>query len=210
MSESLLRCFDFTDKTACVTGAASGIGRATATLLAYMGAVVHAVDRDQKGLDALVAENPKEIKPIAYDQSKRESVEHLVATDGPVDILANNAGVLHYELLLDLKWDDLEHVVSIAFVGAIGLTRLVGAAMVARRKGAIREGQHLTTREDRRARIGPSRHTGQLRRSRADADGDLSASAERSGELRRGDQAHSAWPLRPARGYRAHRVPGER
>jgi len=145
MSESLLRCFDFTGKTACVTGAASGIGRATATLLAYMGAVVHAADRDQKGLDALVAEHPKEIKPIVYDQSKRESVEHLVATDGPVDILANNAGVLHYEPLLDLKWDDLEHVVSIDLVGAIGLTRLVGAAMVARRKGAIvHTGSQLT------------------------------------------------------------------
>ena len=33
MSDTLLRCFDLADKTACVTGAASGIGRATATLL---------------------------------------------------------------------------------------------------------------------------------------------------------------------------------
>lgn len=145
MSESLLACFDFTGKTACVTGAASGIGRATTMLLADLGAVVHAADRDQTGLDTLAAVRPNAIKPVVYDQSKRESVEHLASVIGPVDILANNAGVLLYEPLLDLKWDDLEHVVSIDLVGAIGLTRLVGAAMVARRKGAIvHTGSQLT------------------------------------------------------------------
>ena len=145
MSKSLLRCFDFAGKTACVTGAASGIGRATAMLLADMGAVVHAADRDKKGLEALAAERPTTIKPVVYDQSERGSVEHLASVIGPVDILANNAGVLLYEPLIDLKWDDLERVVSIDLVGAIGLTRLVGAAMIERRKGAIvHTGSQLT------------------------------------------------------------------
>jgi len=145
MSESLLRCFDFTGKTACVTGAASGIGRATAGLLADMGAVVYAADRDQKGLDTLVAERPNAIKPTIYDQAKRESVEHLASAVGAVDILVNNAGILLYEPLIDLKWDDLERVVATDLIGAIGLTRLVGAGMVARRKGAvIHTGSQLT------------------------------------------------------------------
>jgi NAD(P)-dependent dehydrogenase (short-subunit alcohol dehydrogenase family) len=145
MSEPLLSCFDFTGKTVCVTGAASGIGRATAALIADMGAIVHAADRDQEGLDTLAAGQPDRIKPIVYDQSKRESVEQLAAAIGPVDILANNAGVLLYEPLLDLKWDDLERVVAIDLVGAIGLTRLVGASMIARRKGAIvHTGSQLT------------------------------------------------------------------
>src|SRR5438105_307101 len=99
MSEALLQCFDFTGKTACVTGAASGIGRGTATLLADLGATVYAADRDQKGLDSLAAEHPNGIKVVLYDQSKRESVEHLASVIGPVDILANNAGVLLYEPL---------------------------------------------------------------------------------------------------------------
>jgi NAD(P)-dependent dehydrogenase (short-subunit alcohol dehydrogenase family) len=145
MSESLLHCFDFSGKTACVTGAASGIGRATATLFADMGATVYAADRDQKGLDALATERPERIKTVVYDQSKRESVEHLASVIGPVDILANNAGVLLYEPLVDLKWDDLEYVVSIDLVGAIGLTRLVGAAMIERKRGAIiHTGSQLT------------------------------------------------------------------
>jgi len=137
MTDSLLRCFDFSGKTACVTGAASGIGRAAATLLADLGAVVHAADRDEKGLDTLAATRPGTFKPIIYDQADRGSVEHLASTIGPVDVLINNAGILLYEPLIDLKWDDLERVVATDLVGAIGLTRLAGAAMVARRKGTI-------------------------------------------------------------------------
>ena len=137
MTDSLLRCFDFSGKTACVTGAASGIGRAAATLLADLGAVVHAADRDEKGLDTLAATRPGTFKPIIYDQADRGSVEHLASTIGPVDVLINNAGILLYEPLIDLKCDDLERVVATELVGAIGLTRLAGAAMVARRKGTI-------------------------------------------------------------------------
>ncbi len=145
MNDLLLRCFDLAGKTACVTGAASGIGRATAVLLADLGAVVHAADRDEKGLDTLAATRPGAFWPVTYDQANRELVEHLASTVGAVDILVNNAGILLYEPLIDLKWDDLERVVATDLVGAIGLTRLVGAAMVARRKGVIvHTGSQLT------------------------------------------------------------------
>jgi NAD(P)-dependent dehydrogenase (short-subunit alcohol dehydrogenase family) len=137
MSAGFAQHFDFSGKTACVTGAASGIGRATARLLADMGAVVHAADRDEKGLDSLASERPGTFKPIAYDQADRHSVERLASAIGAVDILVNNAGILLYEPLIELKWDDLERVVSTDLIGAIGLTRLVGAAMIARRQGAI-------------------------------------------------------------------------
>jgi NAD(P)-dependent dehydrogenase (short-subunit alcohol dehydrogenase family) len=56
---------------------------------------------------------------------------------GPIDILANNAGVLLYEPLLDLQWSDLDRVVATNLVGAIGLTKLVGAQMVRDGRGAI-------------------------------------------------------------------------
>jgi NAD(P)-dependent dehydrogenase (short-subunit alcohol dehydrogenase family) len=145
MTAAFARHFDLAGKTACVTGAASGIGRATAGLLADLGAVVHAADRDRAGLDSLAAERPDAIRPVVYDQSDRSSVENLAAAVGPVDILANNAGVLLYEPLADLKWDDLERVVAIDLVGAIGLTRLVGAAMIVRRNGVIvHTGSQLT------------------------------------------------------------------
>ena len=136
MQSSFLRHFDFAGKTACVTGAASGIGRATAMLLASLGAVVHAADRDAAGLESLAAEDPA-FRPIVFDQANRESVESLARAVGPVDILVNNAGILLYQPLIDLAWEDLERVIATDLVGAIGLTRLIGAGMVARRTGVI-------------------------------------------------------------------------
>ena len=73
------------------------------------------------------------------------SIEKLASAVGEIDVLINNAGVLVYEPLLDLKWEDLERVVSINLSGAIALTRLVGAGMVARRRGVIvHTGSQLT------------------------------------------------------------------
>jgi NAD(P)-dependent dehydrogenase (short-subunit alcohol dehydrogenase family) len=129
--------FDFSGKVACVTGAASGIGRATASLLADLGAVVYAADRDADALEAFARERPNALRAVPFDQAQIGSVEQLAAAVGEVDVLINNAGVLVYEPLLDLKWDDLERVVSINLSGAIALTRLVGAGMVMRGRGAI-------------------------------------------------------------------------
>lgn len=129
--------FDFSGKVACVTGAASGIGRATASLLADLGAVVYAADRNAEALEAFARERPEAVRPVPFDQAQIGSVERLAATVGEVDVLINNAGVLVYEPLLDLKWEDLERVVSINLSGAIALTRLVGAGMVSRKRGVI-------------------------------------------------------------------------
>ena len=74
---------------------------------------------------------------MLYDQGSLGSVEALVDAMGPIDILANNAGVLLYEPLLDLQWSDLDRVVATNLVGAIGLTKLVGAQMVRDGRGAI-------------------------------------------------------------------------
>ncbi len=129
--------FDFSGKVACVTGAAGGIGRATAALFADLGATVFVADRDEVALAAFAAERPAALRPVVFDQRELVSIERLAAAVGDIDILINNAGVLVYEPLLDLKWEDLDRVVSINLSGAIALTRLVGERMVARRRGAI-------------------------------------------------------------------------
>ena len=137
MNASFFAQFDFTGRVACVTGAASGIGRATATLLADLGATVHAADRDAAALVAFTAQRTASLRPLVFDQADRASIERLAAAIGDVDILINNAGVLLYEPLRALKWEDLERVVSINLSGAIALTRLVGERMVARQRGVI-------------------------------------------------------------------------
>ncbi|ANN78057.1 SDR family NAD(P)-dependent oxidoreductase [Bordetella flabilis] len=142
---SFLKNFDFSGKRVCVTGAASGIGRAAALLFADLGATVHVADRDAAGLSAVVAERPRDLHAVQYDQADIASVEALAATVGNVDVLVNNAGVLIYEPLAELTWHDLHRLVSINLEGAIALTRLVGTRMIATGSGVVlHTGSQLT------------------------------------------------------------------
>ncbi len=78
-------------KTAIVTGAASGIGRATAALFAARGAAVLAVDRDEKGLSEL-----RDVSVLAVDLTTAGAAErvfaHCAEVVGVPDVLANIAG----------------------------------------------------------------------------------------------------------------------
>lgn len=145
MNEAFARQFDFTGRSVCVTGAASGIGRATAELFVELGATVHAADRDAAALEGLATAHPGTIRPVVFDQADLASIERLAAAIGEVDILVNNAGVLVYEPLLALKWADLDRVLDVDLRGAIALTRLVGERMVVRKQGVIlHTGSQLT------------------------------------------------------------------
>jgi len=80
-----------TDRTALVTGAASGIGAAMVARLAADGATVLAVDRDEAGVKALAAELSR-VTAVVCDLSDLDAVDALPAE---VDVLVNNAGVQH-------------------------------------------------------------------------------------------------------------------
>jgi 3-hydroxybutyrate dehydrogenase len=95
------------DKRALVTGAASGIGLATARALAEAGAEVVMSDI-QEGLLRDVAATVPRARALAADLSVRESVHALAEAAGPVDILVNNAGLQHVrpvEEFEESKWD---------------------------------------------------------------------------------------------------------
>ncbi|MEW1901452.1 3-hydroxybutyrate dehydrogenase [Streptomyces sp. NPDC086147] len=84
---------DLTGRTALVTGAAGGIGRACALRLAAAGARVRAVDRAAEGLDALAGEAsglPGELEPRLLDLTDLDAAESAAAG---ADILVNNAGL---------------------------------------------------------------------------------------------------------------------
>ncbi|MFJ9173454.1 3-hydroxybutyrate dehydrogenase [Streptomyces sp. NPDC102360] len=80
---------DLGGRTALVTGAASGIGRACALRLAAAGAKVRAVDRDAAGLETLAGEADG-VEPYVLDLSDLDAAEEAAAG---TDVLVNNAGI---------------------------------------------------------------------------------------------------------------------
>ena len=100
-------------RVAIVTGAASGMGRATAHLLADEGALVAVTDLRQEAVDVVVAEITGAggtAAGFALDVSDPEQVEVVVADVaerlGPVDILINNAGVSLGTGIADERWEE--------------------------------------------------------------------------------------------------------
>jgi NAD(P)-dependent dehydrogenase (short-subunit alcohol dehydrogenase family) len=127
-------------RVALVTGAASGIGRATAALLASEGATVVATDVSDDGLAHLRAEHPG-IVTIAGDLCDGTFIESLVARAeavGPVAVLANVAGIMDHFVPASEVSDDLwDLVLAVNLTAPMRLCRAVLPLMVARQHGAI-------------------------------------------------------------------------
>lgn len=94
-------------KTAVITAAAQGIGRASALAFADEGAAVWATDINGAGLATLAAERG-EIKTRVLDVRQSAAVDEFAAAVGAVDILFNCAGMVHHGTILDCgeaDWD---------------------------------------------------------------------------------------------------------
>src|SRR5687767_12096783 len=90
--------YDLTGRTAFVTGAASGIGRASAVLLAEAGATVHCADRDAQGLDetaALIKDTGGTARSHPLDVTDRAQLKEAVAACERLDVMAAVAGIMH-------------------------------------------------------------------------------------------------------------------
>jgi NAD(P)-dependent dehydrogenase (short-subunit alcohol dehydrogenase family) len=118
---------DFAGKVAVVTGAGSGIGRATARLLARLGAKVHVTDLDGDSADAVRAEidaagggGTSAHSVDVTDPSAVEALaERVFAADGAVDVLHNNAGIAHGGRIEDTRLEDWERVLGVNLMGTV-------------------------------------------------------------------------------------------
>ncbi|OII23559.1 SDR family NAD(P)-dependent oxidoreductase [Frigoribacterium sp. MCBA15_019] len=130
----------FAGKTVVVTGAASGIGRATASRVAREGGRVVAVDLFADKLEALVASLPDaDVVVVAGDITKQDDIDAIVAAAGDrIDALANIAGInddfspLHETS--DAMWD---RVIGINLTGGFKLSRAVIPVMLGAGRGSI-------------------------------------------------------------------------
>lgn len=126
--------YDLTGRTALVTGAAGGIGRATAVLLAEAGAVVHCADRDGPGLAgtvALIAGAGGHAAAHTLDVTDRGQVRAAVQAAGPLDIAAAIAGVMHTGSVLETADEDLDRVMDVNFKGVLRTCQEAARSMIA-------------------------------------------------------------------------------
>ena len=131
-------------KTAFVSGASQGIGRACALALAKMGARIALAARNEAKLEAVTAEIEAaggQAKPFLMDVSDEASIQAAakasIAHFGAVEILVNNAGITRDTLLLRMKRADWDAVMTTNLTGAFLLTQALLNPMLRARWGRI-------------------------------------------------------------------------
>ncbi len=130
----------FAGKTVIVTGAGSGIGKATALRVAKEGGRVIAADISKERLDELVEQNAGlDLVPVAGDISTEETVAAVVrAAGGRVDALANVAGIMdNFAPIHDVDDETWERVFRINVTALMRLTRAVLPLMLEAGTGSV-------------------------------------------------------------------------
>jgi NADP-dependent 3-hydroxy acid dehydrogenase YdfG len=131
-------------KIALVTGATSGIGRATAITLAKMGYDLIATGRRVDRLEELKAQLPKEVGflPLVFDVRDRSDVLSVLSNLPPnwkkIDILVNNAGNAHgLDPIQTGDLDDWDAMIDINVKGLLYVSKAIIPGMCERRSGMI-------------------------------------------------------------------------
>jgi NAD(P)-dependent dehydrogenase (short-subunit alcohol dehydrogenase family) len=132
-----------TDKVAIITGAGSGIGKATAKLFASQGAALVLNDIDKNRLDEVLEELHDKEKHIAVvgDISKEETAQQLVDAAinryEKIDILINNAGIHFIKDITEVTTEDFDRCVGINLKSMYLCARAVIPQMLKQKQGSI-------------------------------------------------------------------------
>jgi len=132
--------FDLTNKTAAITGAASGIGRAIAMLFAKQGASIHIIDFNLAAAELVVAEITAlggSAFAHAADVSNQNVMVNIFERIGKLDILVNNAGIAHVGTIETTSSADFDKVFRVNVQGAYNAMFAAIPAIKLNGKGVI-------------------------------------------------------------------------
>lgn len=133
-------------KTALITGAGKGLGKAVATALAAEGVNLALLSRTEADLIALATEINKSYPEVtvAYTtadvadfNSVTDAVSKLKAKIGNIDILINNAGIGKFAKFMDYEVSEWENIIKVNLLGAYYVIRAVLPEMLERQSGDI-------------------------------------------------------------------------
>ena len=129
-------------KVAIITGGSRGIGAEVGARLAEDGAAVVVSGRDGERLQHTVREwetQGRAVLGVVADATSREDCERLVSTAkqhfGRIDVLVNNAGMTHDQLLVRMTDEDWDRVIEVNLRSAFLMTRAVSKALVRQKSG---------------------------------------------------------------------------
>jgi NAD(P)-dependent dehydrogenase (short-subunit alcohol dehydrogenase family) len=130
------------DKVAIVTGAGSGIGRATSALFAHEGALLMLNDIDGQSLDKVSAQIAKDksrmvVGDIAKEETARRLAEETMSAFGRIDVLVNNAGIHFLKDVTEMSVDEWDRLMDINLKSMFLCCKHVIPHMLKRKKGSI-------------------------------------------------------------------------
>lgn len=129
------------DKVAIISGAGAGIGKATAKLFAEEGAFVYALD--VKGLEWIDSFSNASLKVFAKPTdicdfaAVKNAVMDIKKEHGHIDVLANIAGLISYELMPMINYEFFRKMIEVNLVALINLMSLVSRIMQRQQSGSI-------------------------------------------------------------------------
>ncbi len=127
--------FDLKNKTALVTGGASGIGAAIATIFAEAGAKVYIADRDEANGKIMAEKIGGNF--LSLDVASEADCLHTAQVVGTLDVLANVAGIGHVGTLLNTTAADMDKLFAVNVRGIFNCCKVFVPVMLERKSGSV-------------------------------------------------------------------------